>query len=67
MRQRRPFGGSGRGRDPVHHRGLYAQIIGGLIVAVPLAAVPLVWTKLIEDSPERLRPRPSGSSPPGLR
>jgi hypothetical protein len=34
----------------VHHRGLYAQTIGGLIVAALIAAVPVVWMLPGDDS-----------------
>jgi len=51
----RPAPGKGASSlGPLHHRGLWAQVIGGLAVAIVLAAVPLGWHQLTKEPPEMI-------------
>ncbi|WP_156935439.1 hypothetical protein [Pseudonocardia spinosispora] len=56
MRQRRPPGPKTSPLGPLHHRGLWSQIIGGLIVAGVLAVVGLVWNSSPAPGPPPVAP-----------
>ena len=66
VRQRRLPARAGPGREPVHHRGLYAQIIGGILVAVLVGLSPWVWNKMTVDDPTEVAAKVVGQLAPGV-